>query len=172
MTRWTVFLLVFAFAAPLWAVKVKLKSEDKEFEADILKLEDGQVTYKKGRKENTVPLNDFEPESQFVIKDEMTGNLGHELLGLARFALHRGLYRQARDTAKKAMLDDAVKDAAQRLMDVALILEADTALDKAIEALDAKDVEKAGPMLQDVKTRYASTPAALKAEQGVVNHEA
>ncbi|MCA8913692.1 MAG: hypothetical protein KDB82_18555 [Planctomycetes bacterium] len=164
MTRWTVFLLVFAFAAPLWAVKVKLKSEDKEFEADILKLEDGQVTYKKGRKENTVPLNDFEPESQFVIKDEMTGNLGHELLGLARFALHRGLYRQARDTAKKAMLDDAVKDAAQRLMDVALILEADTALDKAIEALDAKDVEKAGPMLQDVKTRYASTPAALKAD--------
>jgi hypothetical protein len=164
MNRLIVIALVFAFAAPLWAVKVKLREDDKDFNADIVKVEDGKVTYKKGRKEYTVPLADFELESQFAIMDDQTGNLGPELIGLARFAMHRGLYEHARETAKKAMFDDAVKDAAQRLSDVAFILQADAALDKAIEALDAKDVEKAGPLLQGVKKDFAGTPAALKAD--------
>ncbi|MEZ5993123.1 MAG: hypothetical protein R3E76_12285 [Planctomycetota bacterium] len=164
MNRLLAILLVFSFAAPLWAVKVKLKGEDKDFEAEIVALDGDNVTYKKGRKEFTAKLDDFEPESQFAIMDDRTGNLGDELMGLARFAMHRGLYRQAQETAEKAGRLDGFKERAERLAQVAFVLEADAALDKAIEALDARDVEKARPLLQDVVSRFGGTPAAVKAD--------
>lgn len=164
MTRLAIILLVFAFAAPLWAVRVKLVTEDKDFEAEIIALDGDKVTYKKGRKEYTASLADFEPESQFAIMDDRTGNLGDELIGLARFALHRGLYKQARETARKAGLLDGYKDRADRLSEIAFVLEADASLELAIEALDAKDVEKARPLLQEVVSQFGGTPAAIKAD--------
>lgn len=164
MVRLLALLLVFACAAPLLAVKVKLKAEEKDFEAEIEKLENGEVTYRKGRKQFTVPLEDFELPSQFAIMQDRSGTGGDELLHLARFALHRGLYPEAQQTAAKAAKLDGFKDKAERLSAVARNLEADALLDKGIAALDAKDVEQARPLLQEVITRFPDTPAATKAD--------
>lgn len=164
MARLLILLLMFALAAPLWAVKVKLKSEDKEFEADIENLQDGEVTYRKGRKQFTVPLEDFELSSQFAIMSLRSGESGDELMHLARFALHRGLYSEAQQTAAKAAKLDGFKEKAERLSAVARNLEADALLDKGITALDDKDVERARPLLQEVISRFPDTPAAVKAE--------
>jgi tetratricopeptide (TPR) repeat protein len=157
-------LLVLACAAPAWAVEVKLKAEDKDFNAAILKLEDGVVTYRKGRKEHTAQLTDFELPSQFAIMDDRLGDTGPELMKLARFALHRGLYAEAQQTAARAAKLDDFKEQADKLSAVAFSLEADAVLDKAVAALDAKDTEKAKPLLQDVIKRFANTPAAVKAD--------
>lgn len=164
MARLLILLLVFAFAAPLWAVKVKLKAEDKEFEAEIENLQDGEVTYRKGRKQFTAPLEDFELPSQFAIMALRSGETGDELMHLARFALHRGLYSEAQQTAAKAAKLEGFNDKAERLSAVARNLEADALLDKGIAALDDKDVERARPLLQEVISRFPDTPAAVKAE--------
>ena len=71
----TLLALVLALAAPLWAVKLKLKAEEKDFEADIVSIVDGEVTYRKGRREYTVPLEDFETASQFAAMQAVSGNV-------------------------------------------------------------------------------------------------
>ena len=164
MIRLTTLLLILAFAAPVWAVKVKLKAEDKDFEATIVSLSDGTVIYRKGRKDFTVKLEDFELSSQFVIMDESLGNTGPELMDLARFALHRGLYAEAQKTASAAAKLDGFAEPAQKLARVAFNLEADAVLDDAIAALDAQDTARARPLLEDVIARFANTPAAIKAD--------
>jgi tetratricopeptide (TPR) repeat protein len=164
MLRALTLLVVFACAAPVWAVKVKLKAEEKDFEAAIVSLEDGEVLYRKGRKDFTARLEDFELESQFLIKDELAGETGDELLDLARFALHRGLYAQAQKTAAQAAKLAGFADQAARLSTVAFNLEADAVLDKAIVALDEKDTAKARPLLEEVTSRFPTTPAAVKAD--------
>ena len=164
MARWLILLLMVALAAPLWAVKVKLQAEDRDFDATIVKLSDGVVTYRKGRKEYTVALDQFELPSQFAIKQEVSGSGGEELMDLARFALHRGLYAEAQTTAAKAAKLDGFKQQAERLTEVAFNLEADAVLDRAIEALDDKDTARARPLLEDVISRFARTPAGVKAD--------
>lgn len=160
----TLLALVFALAAPLWAVKLKLKAEDRDFEADIIRIVDGEVTYRKGRKDFTAPLEDFEPESQFTAMQAVTGTDGESLLKLARFALHRGLFRQARETAERAARLEGFAEQAARISETAHILEGDVLLDEAIAALDAKDVEKARPLLERVLANFPDTPAAVKAD--------
>ncbi|MBZ0135662.1 MAG: hypothetical protein K8I27_04760 [Planctomycetes bacterium] len=165
MTRWFPLLtLLIAFATPLWAVKVKLKTEDKEFEADIIRVYDGEVFYRKGRKEYTAPLEDFETGSQFLVMQSVAGADGESLLDLARFALHRGLFKEARETADRAAKLDGFTEQAQRISDVAYVLEGDALLDEAIAALDEKNAAKARPLLERVIAAFADTPAAVKAE--------
>ncbi|MCB9895925.1 MAG: hypothetical protein H6839_15870 [Planctomycetes bacterium] len=164
MVRLTALMLILACAAPVWAVKVKLKSEDKDFEATIVSVSDGTVIYRKGRKDFTVKLEDFELPSQFLIMDETLGNTGPELMDLARFALHRGLYAEAQKTAAQAAKLDGFAEPAQKLSRVAFNLEADAVLDDAITALDDKDTVRARPLLEDVVARFANTPAAVKAD--------
>jgi hypothetical protein len=164
MLRALTLLLVVACATPAWAVKVRLKAEDKDFEAAIVSLDDGEVLYRKGRKDFTARLEDFELESQFAIKDELSGETGQELIDLARFALHRGLYTQAQQTAARAAKIPEFTEPAGRLSAVAFNLEADAVLDKAILALDEKDVARARPLLEEVTSRFSSTPAAIKAD--------
>lgn len=160
----TLLALIAALAAPVWAVKLKLKGEDKDFEADIIRIADGEVTYRKGRKDYTVPLENFETESQFLAMQSVAGNDGESLLKLARFAMHRGLFAQARATADKAGKQDGFGEQARRISETAYILEGDVLLDEAAVALDAKDVEKARPLLERVISGFPKTPAAVKAD--------
>lgn len=165
MTRaLALFALITALAAPLWAVKLKLKAEDKEFEGDVVRLDEDQVTYRKGRREYTVPLDDFEAASQFTIMQTVSGDDGESQLALARFALHRGLFRQARETADRAARLEGFREQAERISATAFVLEADVLLDEAIVALDAKDVATARPLLERVMSGFPQTPAATKAE--------
>ena len=160
----TLFAVMLALAAPLWAVKLKLKGEEKEFEADVLSIADGEITYRKGRKEFTVPLDDFETESQFAAMQTVTGTDGESLIKLARFALHRGLFKQARETADRAARQDGFAEQSERIAGIAFVLEGDALLDQAIVALDEKDVEKARPLLERVISEFPKTPAAVKAD--------
>jgi len=160
----TLLAVVLALGAPLGAVKLKLKADDRDFEADVIRLADGEVTYRKVSREYTVPLEDFETESQFTVMQSVTGDDGDSLLELARFALHRGLFAQARITADRAGKLDGFAEQAERISETAHILEGDVLLDEAIAALDAKDVETARPLLERVITDFPQTPAAVKAD--------
>jgi len=164
MLRLLTILLLLCCAAPVWAVKLKLKAEEKDFDATLTSLQGDEVQYRKGRKDFTARLQDFELGSQFVIKSEFTGETGAELMELARFALHRGLYAEAQTSAARAAKFPGFEDQAEHLKSIAFFLEADAVLDRAIAALDEKDVPRARPLLEDVATRFAGTPAALKAD--------
>lgn len=157
-------LLIFVCAAPAWAIKVRLKADAKDIDVDVVRVVDDVVEYRRGRRDHTAKLDEFDLDSQFLIKQTVTGEGGDELLDLARFALHRGLYAQAQQTADRAAQFPAFKDQAARISAIAFNLEADAVLDRAIVALDEQDTGKARPLLEDVKSRFTNTPAAVKAE--------
>ncbi len=164
--RWVLTILLSALlAAPLFAVKVKLKSEDKEVETTLTSLSGDIVSYKRGRKDATARLDDFEPASAFLIKKSFTAEDATQVLELARFALHRGLYLQARETARSAArLDAAQGPDAQAVADIADILEADQLLESASNQLEAGKPVDARKLLAQILEKFPKTPAAIKAE--------
>lgn len=156
-------LLIALMAAPLCAQRFQLKGEDKDFRADLVRLEDGQVTYRQGRREHAAHIDDFVPASAFQIKRHFTGDAPAARLELARFALHRGLYEDARETAA-ALAGGEHGPAANGVVEVARVLEADRLLERARKALDELDVETAQPLLNTVVEKFSDTPGAPEAE--------
>lgn len=158
-------LLTALLASPLWAVKLKLKSEDKEVETTVSSLSGDVVSFKRARKDFTARIDDFEPASAFLIKKQFTPDEPRQQLELARFALHRGLYATARDTARAAAKQDTAlahdADAVSGLCD---ILEADGLLDTAGAQIEAGKVADARATLTAIRTKFAATPAATRAE--------
>ena len=158
-------LICFALAGPLWALKVTLKTEDKPFEATPLKLEGHALTYKRGSKELTCAIDDFVAESAYELKRALTAREAAPLLDLARFALHRDLFTQARDGAKEAQLLNAglAGDCAQvaALCDT---LESETLYAQANACIDAADVEGARARLNALLSRFRGNSAARRGE--------
>jgi hypothetical protein len=156
-------LAMLLFATPLYAVKLKLKAEAAEFDATVTRLEGDTVHYRKGRKDFTAKLDDFEPASAFLIRKDAAGNAADARLELARFALLRGLYAEARVECEAAAANADLKAEADRIRAIARALEADALYDKGVSALDALNVEEAGRVLRQVDTDFGDTPAAAKA---------
>jgi tetratricopeptide (TPR) repeat protein len=158
-------MLLLVAAAPLAAVKLKLKSEAQEFEAATFRLDGDTVTYTKGRKEFTAKLDDFEPASAFEIKLQFTREDGREWLQLANFALHRGLYGKAAEMAPQAVkLDPSLDSQAQRIARTARMLQADALLEQAADLLNQQKVPEARAALQQVIEQFADTPSRIEAE--------
>ena len=157
-------LLALACAAPLWGVRLKLKAADKDFDATNISLLEETVSYRIGRRDHTAKLDDFELESQFIIKRHVTEKTPEAELDLARWAMHRELYRQAGDIARKLVPVPALRDDAEAIVDACHILEADQLLDRAVVLLDAQDVAAARPLLEEVVSRFPATPARVKAD--------
>ncbi len=152
-------------AAPLWAVKLKLKADAEEFEAAVLNFDGENVTYRRGRKELTAKLADFEHASAFEIKKQYTREDGAEWLELARFALHRALYTQAHDTARQAAsLDPRLQPQVERVLNTARYLQADALLERGSVALDEQKIDDARRLLTQVIEQFPDTPAKVKAE--------
>lgn len=151
-------------AAPLSAVRLKLKADSADFEATVLRLSDGEVVYQRGRREFRAALTDFEAPSAFLIRQQFTPDEGAAYLELARFALHRALYEQAGSTAREAArLDADLAERANELADTARVLHADALLQQGADALDAHDVENGRALLTRVTEEFADTPSLLKA---------
>lgn len=158
-------LLSALLAAPLFAVKLKLKSEDKEAETTVSSLSGDTVSFKRGRKDFTARIDDFEPASAYLIKKQFTADEARPILELARFALHRALYAEARDQARvAAKLDAALGPETDGVVAVADILEADKLLDAAAALLEAGKPAEARTALTSIRTRFPATPAATRAE--------
>lgn len=164
--RYVAILLVLLMAAaPLFAVKLKLKAEEAEFDATVLSFDGESVVYRKGRREFTARLDDFEYASGFEIKKQFTPANGLAWLELSRWALHRGLYVQAHDTAVAAVkLDDKLAPQAERIKGNVRFLQADALLDRGNTALDAQQVEEARKLFTQVIELFPETPARTKAE--------
>lgn len=164
--RWILTVLLSALlAAPLFAVKLKLKSEDKEAETTLTSLSGDIVSYKRGRKDATARLDDFEPASAFAIKKTFTPEEPAQVLELARFALHRALYNEARDTARGAIrLDAALAAEAESVCAIADILQAEKQLELANSMLELAKPDEARKLLAGILERFPKTPAAIKAE--------
>lgn len=146
-------------------VRVTLKGEDKDTRVTLVQLEGREVTYRKGRREHTVNIDDFIPESAFLVKSTFASNDPESRMDLARFAMHRGLFEEGRKVAQRvAQEHEDYHDRAARLAETARILQADKALAEAEEALDARDTEKAEPLLKGVIEDFPDTPAGAKAE--------
>jgi len=165
MRLFLIFLFSALLAAPLFAVKLKLKSEDKEAETTILALSGDTVTFKRVRKDFTARIDDFEPDSAFIIKKQFTAEEAGPLLELARFALHRALYPEAREAARNAVRKDSGVEAdANATILLTDFLEADRMLDAANTQIETGKPADARVTLTTIKTRFAHTPAAIKAE--------
>lgn len=164
--RWIALMVALLLAAsPLFAVKLKLRAEEAEFEATVESFDGETVVYRKGRREFTAKLDDFEYASGFEIKKQFTPDTGSAKLELARWALHRGLYVPAHDTAAEAAkLDEKLASHAQRVQNSARYLQADALLDKGNAALDSKNVEEARKLFTQVIELFPETPARTKAE--------
>lgn len=150
-------------AAPLCAVDVKLAGEEKSFEPKELRLEGDTVHWKKGRKDNSAALSDFERPSQFIIKRRFTGKAAAEQLELARFALHRGLFAEARSCLKLIENEKALAGDMSALGAIVAMLEADSLVQKARILLDESKPGEARPLLQRVVNDFAETLAANEA---------
>ncbi|MCL4730814.1 MAG: hypothetical protein KJ044_10320, partial [Planctomycetes bacterium] len=145
--------------------KLKLKSEDKEAETTIVALSGDTVSFKRGRKDFTARLDDFEPASAWIIKKQFTPDDPRQQLELARFALHRSLCAEARDTVRAAGRADATLEAeAANVVALADILEAERMLDTAAAQIEAGKPAEARAALTAIRTRFAQTPAAIRAE--------
>ncbi|MDC1141926.1 hypothetical protein OAU50_02440 [Planctomycetota bacterium] len=153
-------LLLLFLASPLWAIDVRLTGEEKTFTPKELRLEGDTVHWKKGRKERSAALSDFERPSQFLIKKQFTAKKAPAQLELARFALHRGLFDQTRECLKLAQVDESLTDQIKATQAVMSELEADTLMQQAGELLDASKPEEARPLLERVITDFADTLAA------------
>lgn len=160
-----IMLLSALLAAPLFAVKLKLKSEDKEVETTVTALQGDTVTYKRARKDFTARIDDFEPASAWIIKKQFTPDEPRALLEAARFALHRALYTEARDTARAAVrLEASLAADADGIVLLADFLDADKLLEQAAALLEAGKPADARTVLNMIKSKYGHTPAAIKAE--------
>ena len=152
-------------AAPLAAVKLKLKTEEKEQETTVVRLSGDEVIIRRGRKDLTVRLDDFEPASAFLVRKQFTEDKAVPMLELARFAVHRALWKEARETAAAAVkLDAGLKGQADALAAVADILEGDELCEQAAALLSEGKAAEAKPLLEDVLRRLRATPAAVRAE--------
>jgi hypothetical protein len=158
-------LLLALCASPLAAVKLKLKAEDREAETTVTALNGNEVAYTRARKDFTALIDDFEPASAFIIKKQFTPAQARPMLELARFAQHRGLFAQTRETADAAVkLDAALKADAANLVLVADVLEADSLVETALAHIEAGKSADARIVLTNVRQTFAHTPSALKAE--------
>ncbi len=151
------------FAAPLCAVDVKLVGEKRSFEPKELRLEGNVVHWKKGRKDKSAALSDFERPSQFLIKRRFTGKAAVDQLELARFALHRGLFIKARSCLKLIENEKTLVAEMASLTTLIEMLEADSLLLKARNLLDESKPDEARPLLQRVINDFSQTLAADEA---------
>lgn len=152
-------------SAPLAAVKLKLKTDEKEQETTVVRLAGDEVTIRRGRKDLTVRLDDFEPASAYVVRKQFTEDKAAPMLELARFAVHRGLWKEARESAASAVkLDAGMKGQADALAAVADVLEGDELCEQAASLLAEGKAAEARPLLEDVVRRLRSTPAGVRAE--------
>ncbi|MHC4841108.1 MAG: hypothetical protein ACYTDT_09165 [Planctomycetota bacterium] len=157
-------LLLLLFAAPVHAVEVKLSGEAKSFEPKELRLEGDMVHWKKGRKDKSAALSDFERPSQFLIKQRFTKKDSAAQLELASFALHRGLFKQTRVCLKLAEKDESLATQIASIVLIANNLEADELIQQARELLDESKTEEARPKLQRVLDDFPKTLAADDAQ--------
>ncbi len=158
-------LTCFALAGPLWALKVTLKSEDKPFEATPLKLEGHTLTYKRGSKELSCAIDEFTAESAYEIKRVLTLREARPLLELARFALHRELFAQARECAQEAQSQDkALAGDCAQVVALCDTLESEALFAQANASLDAADVEGARARLTSLLSRFRGSSAARRGE--------
>jgi tetratricopeptide (TPR) repeat protein len=151
-------LLMLAAASPALALRVKLVSEPREFEAEITRLDGEQVTYQRGRREYTHKLSDFELSSAFAIQREFVGEDGSAWHDLARWALHRALYAEAREAAAQAVSHGRTDATATARL--ARELEADALLEQAMEAMEVLDAAAAARLLSRIADELAETAAA------------
>ncbi|GIK51920.1 MAG: hypothetical protein HUU03_10740 [Planctomycetaceae bacterium] len=158
-------LLLAVLAGPLWALKVTLKSEEKPIDVTPLRLEGGNVVVKRGSKEMTYALDDFVAESAFEIRKSLTAREARPLMALARFALHRDLYAQARDSAREAAsLDASLATEQQEVVSLSDTLEAEALYARANAEIDAADAEGARKTLTGLMQRFKDSPAARRAQ--------
>ena len=153
-------LLLLVLAAPLHAIDIKLSGEAKSFEPKELRLEGETVHWKKGRKDKSAALSDFERPSQFLIKQRFTPRNSESQLELARFALHRGLFKQTRGCLKLAEKDEKLATHVAATLAITDNLEADELVHQARELLDDSKTEEARPKLQRVLDDFPDTLAA------------
>jgi tetratricopeptide (TPR) repeat protein len=159
--RWLVLLCCLLFCAPVWALTLKLKAEDREFRADSVALEGDSVTYVRSRREFTAPLQDFEPLSVYRIRASLAAS-GDDWLVAARYALTRSLYEQAVEAADKAISEGAPE--AERVLETARVLHADALVEQASDLLHEQDPAGAKAILERVLADYADAPSAAKAD--------
>jgi len=165
MRAFSAFLVLVLLAPPLAAVKLKLKAEDKEVETTVDSLVADEVTFTRGRRESRAHIDDFEPASAFVIKSRFTPAQARPTLELARFAQHRGLFDETRESASTAVrLDAGLKPEADNLVLVADILEAEALIEAAYGHMEGARPAEARAALSAVRERLGHTPAAIKAE--------
>lgn len=159
--------MILLLAAPIFAqdVRVTFKGEDDDDKIELISLEGRTLTFKNGSKPETVSIDDFVPESAFLIKQTFSGNDDEARLELARFALHRGLFEKARNLADQlAESSDEFRDQGARLGETARTLQADAMLNQAEKALDERDTEMAKPLLERVMEQFPDTRASVKSE--------
>jgi tetratricopeptide (TPR) repeat protein len=156
--------MLLLLCAPLWAnVTLKLKGEDREFNAEIVRVDGESVTYLRGRRESTARLADFELPSVYRIKAAVASG-GDDWLNLARFALHRALYAKAIEAAERAATrDGALHARAERIKLTAQELHADTLVEQIWVLLDDSKPDEARQLLEFVIERYPDTAGAERA---------
>jgi hypothetical protein len=158
-------LICIALAGPLFALKVALKLEERPFEATPLKLDGNSLTYKRGSKEFTCSIDDFVADSAFELRKVLTPREAKPLLELARFALHRELYTQARDCGKDALaLDKGIAGDLAQLSALADVLESEALYSQANACIDAADVEGARKQLNTLIARFKGSSACRRGE--------
>lgn len=156
-------LMLCLFAAPLSAIDVKLAGEDKPFKPKELRLQGDMVHWKKGRKGKSAALSDFERPSQFLIKRLFTDKATADQLELARFALHRGLFTEARSCLKLVEKDETLAIKINALVSLLDMLEADSMVLMARNLLDESKPDDARPLLQRVIDDFAETLSVVDA---------
>lgn len=158
-------LLLALLASPLAAVKLKLKAEEKEVETTVNALNGDEVSFTRARKDSIAHIDDFEPASAFLIKKQFTPAQARPTLELARFASHRALFAQSRDTAVAALrLDASLKAEVDGLVLVADVLEAEQMVEAALNHIEAGKSTDARTVLTSVREKFSHTPSAIKAE--------
>jgi len=158
-------LMLAAMCSPLAGIEVTLKGEEKPFNAEPVRLERHDLTYRKGRKEETRLIDDFKAESAYALKAALTPREARALLELARFALHRGLLDQTREQLDAAMrLDNTLAQRAGEIAELCEQIEAQRLLERAKSALDDLDAETAEKLLNRLGESFPKTPAAIEGE--------
>lgn len=164
-TAFPLALICILLAGPLFALKVSLKAEEKPFEATPLKLEGNTLTYKRGSKEFICSIDDFVAESAYELKKALTPREAKPLIELARFALHRDLFLQARECGKDAQaLDRGLASEVGTINALADTLESEALYSQANACIDAADVEGARTKLNALIARFRASSAARRGE--------
>jgi tetratricopeptide (TPR) repeat protein len=159
-----VLILCLVCCAPVWALTLKLKNDAREFRVESVSLDGDNVTYVRGRREFTVPLQDFEPLSVYRIRASLAQDHDDWMVA-GRYALSRSLYEQAVEAAghAKSAAGEGSPDA-QQLLDTARELHAHALVEAASDLLHEQEPAKAREKLEQVRRDYADTGSAVKAD--------